>query len=51
MGLNLIVAAAAFRVPFLDVCKAVLPFIAIMIAGLLIVSFNPGLALMLAPAG
>jgi C4-dicarboxylate transporter DctM subunit len=47
MGLNLIVAAAAFREPFLEVCKAVLPFIAIMLVGLLIVTFYPPLALML----
>jgi C4-dicarboxylate transporter, DctM subunit len=45
MGLNLIVAAAAFKEPFLEVCKAVLPFIAIMLVGLVIVSLNPGLAL------
>jgi C4-dicarboxylate transporter DctM subunit len=45
MGLNLIVAAAAFREPFLEVCKAVIPFILIMLLGLLIVSFYPPLAL------
>jgi C4-dicarboxylate transporter, DctM subunit len=47
MGLNLIVAAAAFREPFLEVCKAVIPFILIMLVGLVIVSFYPPLALML----
>lgn len=45
MGLNLIVAAAAFREPFLEVCKAVLPFIAIMLVGLVIVTAFPQLAL------
>ena len=45
MGLNLIVAAAAFREPFLEVCKAVLPFIAIMLVGLAIVTAFPQLAL------
>lgn len=45
MGLNLIVAAAAFREPFLEVCKAVLPFIAIMLLGLVIVTAFPQLAL------
>jgi C4-dicarboxylate transporter DctM subunit len=47
MGLNLIVAAAAFREPFLEVCKAVLPFIAIMLLGLVVVSLYPPLALAL----
>lgn len=45
MGLNLIVAAAAFREPFLEVCKAVLPFIAIMLFGLFVVTAFPQLAL------
>lgn len=47
MGLNLIVAAAAFREPFLEVCKAVLPFIALMLFGLIVVSLYPPLALAL----
>jgi C4-dicarboxylate transporter DctM subunit len=45
MGLNLIVAAAAFREPFLDVCKAVVPFVLIMVIGLAIVSLVPELSL------
>ncbi len=47
MGLNLIVAAAAFREPFLEVCRAVIPFIGIMFIGLLIVTFYPPLSLVL----
>jgi C4-dicarboxylate transporter, DctM subunit len=45
VGLNLMIASAAFRVPFLEVCKAVLPFIAIMLVGLAIVTAFPQLAL------
>jgi C4-dicarboxylate transporter DctM subunit len=47
MGLNLIIAAAAFREPFLDVCKAVIPFILLMLIGLAVVSLYPPIALML----
>jgi C4-dicarboxylate transporter DctM subunit len=47
MGLNLIVAAAAFREPFADVCKAVIPFIILMLAGLAVVTFYPPLSLLL----
>jgi C4-dicarboxylate transporter DctM subunit len=49
MGLNLIVAAAAFREPFWEVCKAVLPFIGLMLVGLAIVTFYPPLSLALVP--
>lgn len=45
MGLNLIVAAAAFREPFVEVCKAVVPFVLIMLAGLAVVTFYPPLSL------
>jgi C4-dicarboxylate transporter DctM subunit len=47
MGLNLIVAAVAFRASFAECCKAVLPFIGILLAGLAVVVLWPGLSLML----
>jgi C4-dicarboxylate transporter, DctM subunit len=47
MGLNLIVAAVAFKVGFAEVCKSVLPFIALLLVGLLIVILWPGLSLAL----
>jgi C4-dicarboxylate transporter, DctM subunit len=47
MGLNLIVAAVAFRASFSECCKAVLPFIAILLAGLAVVVLWPGLSLAL----
>jgi C4-dicarboxylate transporter DctM subunit len=45
VGLNLMIASAAFRVPFAEVCKAVLPFIAILFVGVMAVAFYPPLAL------
>jgi C4-dicarboxylate transporter DctM subunit len=47
MGLNLIVAAVAFRVSFSECCKAVLPFIGILLLGLVILVQWPGLSLAL----
>jgi C4-dicarboxylate transporter, DctM subunit len=47
MGLNLIVASVAFKESFADCCKAVLPFIALLLLGLLIVVLWPGLSLVL----
>ncbi len=47
MGLNLIVAMTAFRESFFEICRAVLPFIAVIITILLIVTFVPHTALML----
>jgi C4-dicarboxylate transporter DctM subunit len=47
LGLNLIVAMTAFREDFWTVCRAVLPFMGVMLFGLLIVSFWPGLSLFL----
>lgn len=46
LGLNLIVAMAAFKESFWTVVKAVLPFIALMIAGLMVIAFVPEIALM-----
>ncbi len=46
LGLNLIVAMAAFQESFWTVVKAVLPFIALMLGGLLIIAFVPEIALM-----
>lgn len=45
MGLNLVVAMLAFREGFGTICRAVLPFIALMLAGLLVVTFWPALTL------
>jgi C4-dicarboxylate transporter, DctM subunit len=47
MGLNLIVASVAFKESFADCCRAVLPFIALLLLGLLIVVVWPGLSLAL----
>ena len=46
MGLNLIVAMTAFREKFLDICYAVLPFIALIFGVLMIVTFWPTSALL-----
>ena len=47
IGLNLIVAMTAFRERFREICIAVLPFIAIILAVLLIVTLVPQTALFL----
>jgi len=47
LGLNLIVAMTVFREQFWTICRAVLPFLALMLVGLLIVAFVPGLSLFL----
>ncbi len=47
LGLNLIVAMTAFREDFWLIAKSVLPFLALMIIGLLIVTFTPSLSLFL----
>ena len=47
IGLNLIVAMTAFKEPFRRVCTAVLPFMLLMIAVLLMISFVPSLSLSL----
>ncbi len=46
MGLNLIVAMTAFREKFLEICRAVVPFIALIFAVLMIVTFWPATALL-----
>jgi C4-dicarboxylate transporter DctM subunit len=46
LGLNLIVAMAAFKEGFWTVVKAVLPFIALMLGGLFIIAFVPQISLM-----
>ncbi|MEX0284504.1 MAG: TRAP transporter large permease [Paracoccaceae bacterium] len=46
LGLNLIVAMTAFRESFLEISRAVLPFIALIILVLLLVTFVPGTALL-----
>ncbi|MEZ5872789.1 MAG: TRAP transporter large permease [Nitratireductor sp.] len=45
VGLNLLVAMTAFRQRFREVCLSVVPFIAIMIAVLMLVTFAPFLSL------
>jgi len=47
LGLNLIVAMSAFREEFWTICRAVLPFLCLMLIGLLLVSFWPALSLFL----
>lgn len=44
-GINIVIAATVFRESFWTVCKAVLPFIAIMLGVLALVSFQPWVAL------
>lgn len=39
LGLNLIVAMSVFREEFWTICRAVLPFVGLMLAGLLVISF------------
>ena len=46
LGLNLIVAMAAFKESFWTVTKAVLPFIGLMFVGLMVIAFVPEIALM-----
>jgi C4-dicarboxylate transporter DctM subunit len=45
LGLNLIVAMGVFRESFWDICRAVLPFLLIMVACLLVIAFSPGLVM------
>ncbi len=47
LGLNLIVAMTAFHENFWTLCRAVLPFLLLMLLGLLVVSFWPALSLAL----
>lgn len=47
VGMNLIVAATAFNEPFSAVVKAVIPFILMMIACLLLITFVPSIAMWL----
>ena len=47
VGLNLVVAMVAFRQDFLFICRAVVPFLIIMLLWLLVVSFVPELSLYL----
>ncbi len=45
LGLNLIVAMGVFGESFWDICRAVLPFLLIMLACLLLIAFSPGLVM------
>jgi len=47
LGLNLIVAMTVFREDFWTVCRAVVPFAILLLIGLQIVTFWPGLSLIL----
>ena len=47
LGLNLIIAMSAFNESFLEICKAALPFIVLMLIGLFIVAMVPQLSLFL----
>ncbi len=44
LGLNLIVAMSAFREDFWTICRAVVPFLALMLVGLAVVTFWPPLS-------
>jgi len=46
LGLNLIVAMGVFREEFWTVCRAVLPFVLLMLVGLLLIAFYPPLSLL-----
>ncbi len=45
VGLNLFVAIAAFKASFSEICRSVLPFIVIMLFGLLLITAVPALSL------
>jgi len=47
LGLNLIVAMSVFKEDFWTICRAVLPFIALMLTGLLLISLYPPLTMAL----
>lgn len=47
IGLNLFVAMSVFREPFKEICIAVLPFIGIIIAALMLIVFIPQISLFL----
>jgi C4-dicarboxylate transporter DctM subunit len=47
VGLNIFAAIAAFRATFAEVCKATMPFVAIMLVGLVVITGVPGLSLWL----
>jgi C4-dicarboxylate transporter DctM subunit len=47
VGMNLIVATSAYRENFWTVCRAVLPFVGLMLCGLLVTSLWPALSLFL----
>ncbi len=47
LGLNLIVAMSAFREDFWLICRAVVPYLVMMLFGLMVVSFWPSLSLFL----
>lgn len=49
LGLNIIVAMTAFRENFLEICRAVVPFILFILGVLLIVTFIPQTATMFLP--
>jgi C4-dicarboxylate transporter DctM subunit len=44
LGMNLIVAMGVLREQFWDICRAVAPFVALMLAGLLTIAFYPPLS-------
>lgn len=47
LGLNLIVAMTAFRENFLEICRAVLPFVGLILLVLLVVTYVPDTAMLL----
>jgi len=50
LGMNLVVAMTAFRESFWEICKAVIPFVLLMLGALVVIALVPALSLfMLAP--
>jgi len=45
LGLNLIVAMTAFKENYLEICKAVVPFVLLILMVLMLVTYIPSLAL------
>ena len=50
VGMNIFFASYRFNKPVLEVCRAVLPFLAVLLAGVLVITYVPGLTSVLRPA-
>jgi len=49
VGMNLFMAAYRFEKPFGEVCRAVLPFLLLLLAGVLVITYVPELTTVLLP--